>query len=106
MNILQRTALLAVLACGTVLAGCAAAAPGPPAQRITVEGRPYLIGALTAATWIATLPTGPISTTSAGRSALLQAIEEHSGCKVTDADYSRGGLQLDAQLDCASRLKN
>jgi len=37
---------------------------------------------------------------------LLLAIEQHSGCKVTDVDYSRGGMQLDAQVDCASRLKN
>jgi hypothetical protein len=40
------------------------------------------------------------------RTALLTAIEQRSGCKVTDADYSRGGMQLDAQVDCASRLKN
>jgi hypothetical protein len=41
-----------------------------------------------------------------GRAALLQAIEQRSGCKVTDSDYSRNGTQLDAQVDCASRLKN
>ena len=91
-----------------MLAGCAGlGAADPAAQRVTVEGRTYLVSALTAGTWIASSPTaGPISTTPAGRAALLQAIEQHSGCKVTDVDYSRGGMQLDAQVDCASRLKN
>lgn len=92
---------------GAGLAACAGMRADPAAQRITVEGRPYLISALTAGTWIATSPSaGPITTTPAGRAAVLQAIEQHSGCKVTDVDYSRGGMQLDAQVDCASRLKN
>ena len=95
------------LLCGTGLVACAGMRADPAAQRVTVEGRTYLVSALTAGTWIASSPTaGPISTTPAGRAALLQAIEQHSGCKVTDMDYSRGGMQLDAQVDCASRLKN
>jgi|GEM_PF-730031 len=92
----------------TMLAGCAGLkGADPAAQRVTVEGRTYLISALTAGTWTATSPgANPIPTTPPARTALLQAIEQHSGCKVTDADYSRGGMQLDAQVDCASRLKN
>jgi hypothetical protein len=97
----------ALLGCA-MLAGCASLrGTDPAAQRVTVEGRAYLISALTAGTWTATSPTAsPIATSSSGRAALLQAIEQHSGCKVTDVDYSRGGMQLDAQVDCASRLKN
>jgi hypothetical protein len=91
-----------------MLAGCAGLkASDPAAQRVTVEGRTYLISPLTAATWTATSPSaGPIPPTASIRAALLQAIEQQSGCKVTDADYSPNGMQLDAQVDCASRLKN
>lgn len=97
---------LFTLLCGAWLAGCAATSD-PLAQRVTVEGRAYLLSPLTAGTWTATAPTAsPISTTPSVRTALLAAIEQRSGCKVTDADYSRGGMQLDAQVDCASRLKN
>ena len=109
MNAFQRAASTAgcmLLLCGS-LAGCAGMAADPAAQRVHVEGRSYLVSALTAGTWIASSPTaGPLPTTPSVRSALLAAIEQHSGCRVTDADYSRGGMQLDAQVDCASRLKN
>jgi hypothetical protein len=90
-----------------LLAGCAATSD-PLAQRVTVEGRAYLLSPLTAGTWTATSSpaASPISTTPSARTALLAAIEQRSGCKVTDVDYSRGGMQLDAQVDCASRLKN
>ena len=47
------------------------------------------------------LPTGP-----EGQAALRVAIEKHTGCKVTDSNYASQGLQLDAQVDCANRLKN
>jgi hypothetical protein len=110
MNAFQRSASTAacmLLLCGS-LAGCAGVgAADPAAQRVHVEGRSYLVSALTAGTWIASSPAaGPLPTTPSVRNALLAAIEQHSGCKVTDADYSRGGMQLDAQVDCASRLKN
>lgn len=93
---------------GVALNGCTGLrGADPAAQRVTVEGRAYLLSALTAATWTATSPTAsPLPTTASTRAALLQAIEQHSGCKVTDVDYSRNGMQLDAQVDCASRLKN
>lgn len=109
MNIFRRAFVpLLALLCGAWLAGCAGMrAADPAAQRVNVEGRTYLISALTAGTWTATSPAAsPISTTPSVRTALLAAIEQHSGCKVTDVDYSRGGMQLDAQVDCASRLKN
>lgn len=99
---------LAVLA-GISLAGCAASRAGDaPSHRVSVEGRTYLISQLTASTWTATTPgaASAVANTPSGRAALLQAIEQHSGCKVTDSDYSRSGMQLDAQIDCASRLRN
>ena len=80
----------------------------PQAQAISVEGRSYLISPLTASTWTATMKGAdrPIDSSASGKAALLQAIEKTSGCKVTDSDFSRQGLQLDAQIDCGARLKN
>jgi hypothetical protein len=97
---------LLVLA-GISLAGCATAGD-PPAHRVSVEGRTYLISQLTAGTWTATAPGAAreVAGSPSGRAALLQAIEQRSGCKVTDSDYSRNGTQLDAQVDCPSGLKN
>lgn len=106
---LQRAFLAAgpALLCITWLAGCATTTADPPAQRVNVEGRTYLISQLTAGTWTATSPRATqLSSSPAGRAALLQAIEKTSGCKVTDADYSRSGLQFDAQVDCEKQLKN
>jgi hypothetical protein len=90
------------------VAACAATAGDPPSHPVSVEGRTYLISQLTAGTWTATAPnaTNAVAASSSGRAALLQAIEQRSGCKVTDSDYSRNGTQLDAQVDCDSRLKN
>lgn len=90
------------------LAGCAATAADPPSHPVSVEGRTYLISQLTAGTWTATAPgaANAVVGSSSGRAALLQAIEQRSGCKVTDSDYSRNGLQLDAQVDCPGSLKN
>ena len=92
------------------LGGCAGPGAGePPSHPVSVEGQTYLISQLTAGTWTAIAPSpagsNAISSPSA-RSALLRAIELRSGCKVTDADYSRNGQQLDAQVDCAGRLTN
>jgi hypothetical protein len=95
------------IAASISLAACAAAGD-PPSHRVSVDGQTYLISQLTAGTWTATAPGAAkeVAGSPAGRAALLQAIEQRSGCKVTDSDYSRNGTQLDAQVDCASRLKN
>ena len=68
---------------------------------------PYRVAPLTASTWTATAidSTRPLSTDANSRAAQLDAIEKHSGCKVTDSDYSGQGRQLDAQVDCGSRLR-
>lgn len=105
---LSTSARTFTLLCAAWLAGCAApGAADPPAQRVNVEGRTYLISQLTAGTWTATSPIpSAISSAPSVRESLLQAIEKSSGCKVTDADYSRSGMQFDAQVDCADQLKN
>jgi hypothetical protein len=110
MTQFQRAALAAgsTVLCITWLAGCATmGAADPPAQRVSIEGKTYLISQLTAGTWTATSQgAAQLSSTPAGRAALLQAIEKTSGCTITDADYSRSGMQFDAQVDCASQIKN
>ncbi len=101
----------ALLAAGSVfLSACALpTSPGEPvAHKVNVDGAPYLLSPLTASTWTATAVgiTRPLASRSSSRAALLQAIEKISDCKVTDSDYSRQGRQLDAQVDCGSKLKN
>ncbi|OGB10254.1 MAG: hypothetical protein A3E79_14085 [Burkholderiales bacterium RIFCSPHIGHO2_12_FULL_61_11] len=101
-------ALLA--AAGVLLSACALpSVPGEPAaHKVNVDGAPYLLSQLTASTWTASTAgrARPLKTSFSHQAALLQAIEKTSGCKVTDSDYSRQGLQLDAQVDCGSKLKN
>jgi len=109
MTRFQRAALAAgsALLCITWLAGCATTTADPPAQRVSIDGRTYIVSQLTAGTWTATARDATqLPSTPQGRAALLQAIEKTSGCKVTDADYSRSGLQFDAQVDCDNQLKN
>lgn len=96
-------------ACSLPVVSSSAASPADPqAQTVTVEGSSYLISPLTAGTWTATTTVSgrPVVNSASGKAALLQAIEKTSGCKVTDSDFSRQGLQLDAQVDCGARLKN
>lgn len=67
----------------------------------------FRVEPLTASTWTATVIDSkrPLPTDANSRAAQLDAIEKHSGCKVTDSDYSGQGRQLDAQVDCGSRLR-
>jgi hypothetical protein len=95
------------LAC-MVISACTASPPvDASAGKVMVDGDAYLINQLTASTWTATAQApsrqpGPLK--PASHAALLGAIERVSGCKVTDSDYSRQGLQLDAQVDCGRGL--
>lgn len=101
--------LLLLSAC---LGACAVDGPGSdlPGRRVViVDGQLYDIGQLTESTWTAISQSGASSASNSGAShrlIVLQAIERASGCRVSDSDYSLEGRQLDAQLDCASRLKN
>ena len=102
---------LAVIALSVCLAACTTTGPGgelPVRSAVVVDGQLYGIGRLTESTWTA-IPQPGASTPSDGaahRIAVTQAIERASGCKVTDSDYSLAGRQLNAQVDCANRLKN
>ncbi len=81
---------------------------GSPKPNVSIGGDAYLINQITASTWTATAPgsTKPLASSAASKIELLDAIEKTSGCKVTDSDYSHHGTQLDAQVECGSRLKN
>lgn len=101
--------LLVLMACAGLSACALISSPADPAaNKVSVNGEHYLLSQITAGTWTVSttgmarkLPGNPAS-----RIALLQAVEEMSGCKVTDSDYSRQGKQLDAQVACDSRLEN
>ena len=83
--------------------------PHPPGAQSTYSGgTAYVITQLTASTWTLTMPDLRIllPTSPEDQAALRVAIEKHTGCKVTDSNYASQGLQLDAQVDCANRLKN
>lgn len=105
---MKTQALLVLSAC---LNACAVSGSGgdlPDRRTVLVDGQRYDIGRLTESTWTAISQPGASapSSSSAHRLAVLQAIERASGCRVSDSGYSLEGRQLDAQLDCASRLKN
>ena len=89
-------------------ASAASSALDPMPRTVTVDGRSYLLSQLTASTWTVTAPGlfQPLTSSLDGKTALLRAIESASGCKVTDSDFSRQGMQLDAQVDCGGRFKN
>jgi hypothetical protein len=95
---------------GICLSACTLpSSPGDPVtHQVSVDGQPYQLSQLTAGTWIATASgvARPLESSLSSRAALLEAIEKTSGCQATDSDYSRQGRQLDAQVDCGSKLNN
>lgn len=106
-----RSRLKALIALGSIcLSACTLpSSPGDPVtHQVSVDGQPCQLSQLTAGTWTATASgmARPLVTSLSHKAALLQAIEKTSGCKVTDSNYSRQGRQLDAQVDCGSKLKN
>ena len=93
---------------GLAVSACTSSLEKSASTTVQLAGATYIVTQLTAGTWTA-MAAGPpkaINTLPPGKPALLQAIEQASGCRVTDSDYSRQGMQLDAQVDCGSRLKN
>jgi hypothetical protein len=108
---MKKLSLLALSALSALSGACVMTRPSsefPGKGAVVVDGQLYDIGRLTESTWTAIGPPGasvPMNG-AAHRLAVLQAIERASGCKVTDSDYQLEGRQLDAQVDCASRLKN
>lgn len=97
-----------LIALATFCLGACAWVAAPAGHKVSVGGEPYVLSQLTAGTWtaISTAVVAPSASRPSVQAALVQAIEQASGCKVTGSDYSREGRQLDAQIDCGSRLKN
>ncbi|MEO5660348.1 MAG: hypothetical protein ABIQ90_11225 [Polaromonas sp.] len=100
-----------MLACASAGLGACSwlSLPGEPvAHKVTVNGENYTLKQITESTWTASATGGfqPLKATSDGTTALRHAIEKTSGCKVTDSDYSRQGMQFDAQVECGSSLAN
>ncbi|NML87299.1 MAG: hypothetical protein HHJ19_17085 [Polaromonas sp.] len=100
---MKHNASVVVFLAYTALSSCALiSSTSDPAARVTVGGEPFLISQLTESTWTASAAgiARPLPYNSANKTALLLAIEKISGCKVTDSDYSRQGMQFDAQVEC------
>ncbi|WP_096697026.1 hypothetical protein [Polaromonas sp. AER18D-145] len=104
----RRPAAGLALAClAALLSACVAPASQLESspQTVLLDGDAYRVEQITASTWSAQaprhLPDGPQKTAS-----LVRAIEKASKCKVTDSSYGAQGAAFNAQVDCASRLKN
>ncbi len=79
----------------------------PVAQKVSVEGETHLLTQITDSTWTArSAVRKPLASTPASTAALRLAVEQASGCKVTDSDYSAQGRQFDAQVSCDSKRPN
>lgn len=76
------------------------------AHEVSVNGETRLLTQITDSTWTARSAGSikPLASTPASTAALRLAVEQASGCKVTDSDYSGQGRQFDAQVDCGSKL--
>ncbi|MBC7445963.1 MAG: hypothetical protein H7273_10935 [Polaromonas sp.] len=98
--------LLAVAASINLPACAPLAFPGdPPAYRLRIDGETFLLRQLTESTWTVSsaAPSTTLATSPAASAQLRQAVETASGCQVSDSDYSLGGRQFDAQVDCPGR---
>lgn len=80
----------------------------PVAQKVSINGETHLLTQITDSTWTVRTEGNlkTLAATPANSAALGLAVEQASGCKVTDSDYSRQGRQFDAQVNCDSKLAN
>ena len=79
----------------------------PVAHKVSVNGETHLLTQITDSTWTArSAVRKPLASTPASTAALRLAVEQASGCKVTDTDYSAQGRQFDAQVSCDSKRPN
>ena len=100
-----------LLAVASASLGACALMPLPheaATHKVSVNGENHLLTQITDSTWTARSAgrLKPLASTPARTAALRLAVEEASGCKVTDSDYSGQGRQFDAQVDCGSKLPN
>ncbi len=108
---MKRLLRCCLLALPCTLAACVSPPlPGEPApHQVKVNGDVFIIRQLTESTWTATssgLLLKPLDDSSASTIILRDAVENISGCKVTDSDFSHHGKQFDAQVECDSALSN
>lgn len=98
--------LLLVVASAS-LGACALLPHEAVTHKVSVNGQTHLLTQITDSTWTARRAgSAPLPFTPASTAALRLAVEQASGCKVTDSDYSGQGRQFDAQVDCGSKLPN
>ena len=102
--------LAGVLSASLLLMACAGqtASQAPKGVTMRIGGDRYIIHQLTAGTWTltSTTPGKPLNEAESELAALVKAVETQSGCKVSDSDFSRAGMQFDAQVDCHGEIKN
>ena len=102
--------LVGILGTSLALIACAAQPVPQPPNGVTMRigGDRYIIYQLTASTWTLTsaTPGKRLNESATELPALVRAIETHSGCKVSDKDFSRAGMQFDAQVECRGEIKN
>lgn len=105
----QRVAwLLALATLGACGCTVVAETGGAPSQNVTLGGESFLVRKITESTWTASAAGSQkiLAGTQASTASLQQAVERVSGCRVTDSDYSRQGMQFDAQVSCPGGLGN
>lgn len=99
-----------ILGTSFVLLACATQPVPQPPNGVTMRigGDRYIIYQLTASTWTLTsaTPGKQLDGSETELPALVRAIETESGCKVSDKDFSRSGMQFDAQVECPGQIKN
>ena len=80
----------------------------PPVHTLTLNGEAYSFRQITESTWTANADANQkvLARTPSGTASLRKAVERLSGCTVTDSDYSRQGMQFDAQVSCAGGTAN
>ena len=102
--------LFGVLSASLVLMACAGqtVSQAPKGVTMRIGGDRYIIHQLTASTWTLTAatPGKPLNEPETELAALIRAVETQSGCKVSDSDFSRAGMQFDAQVACHGEIKN
>lgn len=96
-----------LIVCASLAASaCAMNGARDTSQKADAVSGTYTVSQLTAGTWTASTSANVKTMTLETRAKLLAHIEKISGCRVTDSDVRREGAQLDAQVDCDSRMKN
>jgi len=100
-------AALLLAAASLGLTACASFGPPevvsePMAHSVSMNGKSFVLRQITESTWTvnAFSDLDVLTNTPAATATMRQAVEQTSGCTVTDSDYSSQGRQFDAQVEC------